>query len=73
MLDVTDDASIARAAATAGDTTLLVANAGVSTFARLTDGTEEDIRLETETNFLATLRWCAPSRRSWAPTAAVPC
>ncbi|ROQ60197.1 NADP-dependent 3-hydroxy acid dehydrogenase YdfG [Streptomyces sp. 840.1] len=63
MLDVTDDASVARAVAKAGDTTLLVNNAGVSTFARLTDGAEEDIRLEMETNFFGTLRMV----RAFAP------
>lgn len=63
LLDVTDDASVARAAATAGDTTLLINNAGVSTFARLTDGTDQDIRLEMETNFFGTLRMV----RAFAP------
>ncbi|MFD0856423.1 SDR family oxidoreductase [Actinomadura adrarensis] len=63
MLDVTDDASVARAAAIAGDTTLLINNAGVSTFARLTDGAEEDIRLEMETNFFGPLRMV----RAFAP------
>ncbi|GAB3673202.1 SDR family oxidoreductase [Saccharopolyspora tripterygii] len=62
-LDVTDDASVARAAEVAGDTALLVNNAGVSTFARLTDGAEEDIRLEMETNFFGTLRMV----RAFAP------
>ncbi|MDT0612160.1 SDR family NAD(P)-dependent oxidoreductase [Streptomyces lancefieldiae] len=52
-----------RAAATAADTTLLVNNAGVSTFARLTDGAEKDIRLEMETNFFGTLRMV----RAFAP------
>ncbi|GAB3482325.1 SDR family oxidoreductase [Amycolatopsis cihanbeyliensis] len=63
MLDVTDDASVSRAAATAGDTTLLINNAGVSTFARLTDGAEEDMRLEMETNYFGTLRMV----RAFAP------
>ncbi|MEU2940956.1 SDR family oxidoreductase [Nocardiopsis alba] len=62
-LDVTDDASVARAAELAGDTTLLINNAGVSTFARLTDGAEEDIRLEMETNFFGPLRMV----RAFAP------
>ncbi|OEV05942.1 SDR family oxidoreductase [Streptomyces oceani] len=62
-LDVTDDASVARAAATTHDTTLLVNNAGVSTFAKLTDGAEEDIRLEMETNYFGTLRMV----RAFAP------
>ncbi|MHC5257631.1 SDR family oxidoreductase [Streptomyces sp. UC4497] len=63
MLDVTDDASVARAADTVGDVALLVNNAGVSTFARLTDGAESDIRLEMETNFFGTLRMV----RAFAP------
>lgn len=62
-LDVTDNASVARAAAAASDTTLLINNAGVSTFARLTDGAEEDIRLEMETNFFGTLHMV----RAFAP------
>ncbi|MFE1393012.1 SDR family oxidoreductase [Nocardiopsis alba] len=62
-LDVTDDASVARAAELAGDTTLLINNAGVSTFARLIDGAEEDIRLEMETNFFGPLRMV----RAFAP------
>ncbi|NGO70832.1 SDR family oxidoreductase [Streptomyces boncukensis] len=62
-LDVGDDASVARAAAAADDTTLLINNAGVSTYARLTDGAEEDIRLEMETNYFGTLRMV----RAFAP------
>jgi NAD(P)-dependent dehydrogenase (short-subunit alcohol dehydrogenase family) len=63
QLDVTDAASVTRAAEAARDTTLLINNAGVSTFARLTDGAEEDIRLEMETNFFGTLRMV----RAFAP------
>ncbi|MFD4987954.1 SDR family oxidoreductase [Streptomyces sp. NPDC058374] len=65
-LDVTDAASVARAARTAADTTLLVNNAGVSTFARLTDGAEEDIRWEMETNYFGPLRMV----RAFAPVLA---
>ncbi|MFB8413991.1 SDR family oxidoreductase [Streptomyces albidoflavus] len=65
-LDVTDTASVARAARTAADTTLLVNNAGVSTFARLTDGPEDDIRREMETNYFGPLR----TVRAFAPVLA---
>lgn len=65
-LDVTDAASVARAASTAADTTLLVNNAGVSTFARLTDGPEESIRREMETNYFGPLR----TVRAFAPVLA---
>ncbi|MFD5024554.1 SDR family oxidoreductase [Streptomyces sp. NPDC058373] len=65
-LDVTDAASVARAARTAADTTLLVNNAGVSTFARLTDGAEGDIRREMETNYFGPLRMV----RAFAPVLA---
>ncbi|MGW9419876.1 SDR family oxidoreductase [Streptomyces koyangensis] len=65
-VDVTDAASVARAASTAADTTLLVNNAGVSTFARLTDGPEEDIRREMETNYFGPLR----TVRAFAPVLA---
>lgn len=66
QLDVTDDASVAAAAATAPDVTLLVNNAGVSTFARLADGAMSDIRLEMETNYFGTLRMA----RAFAPALA---
>lgn len=64
-LDVTDDASVAAAAA-AGDVTLLINNAGVSTFAKLVDGTMSDIRQEMETNYFGTLRMV----RAFAPVLA---
>lgn len=62
-LDVTDDASVAEAAAVATDVTLLVNNAGVATLAKLVDGPEADIRLEMETNYFGTLRMV----RAFAP------
>ncbi|MFF9454983.1 SDR family oxidoreductase [Streptomyces flaveolus] len=65
-LDVTDDTSVTRAAAVAADTTLLINNAGVSTFARLTDGAEDDIRREMETNYYGPLRMV----RAFAPVLA---
>jgi NAD(P)-dependent dehydrogenase (short-subunit alcohol dehydrogenase family) len=54
-LDITDPASVAAAAELAGDVTLLVNNAGVSTGADLLDGDLADIRLELETHYLGTL------------------
>ncbi|GAB3485571.1 SDR family oxidoreductase [Nocardiopsis coralliicola] len=63
QLDVTDDASVARAAEAAADTTLLINNAGVSTYARLTDGAADDIRREMETNYFGPLRMV----RAFAP------
>ncbi|MFI6172558.1 SDR family oxidoreductase [Nocardia sp. NPDC051052] len=65
-LDVTDDASVAAAAAVADDVTLLINNAGVSTFARLVDGALPDIRKEMETNYFGTLRMV----RAFAPVLA---
>ncbi|WP_326568693.1 SDR family oxidoreductase [Amycolatopsis rhabdoformis] len=54
-LDITDPASVAAAAATAGDVTLLVNNAGVGTGASFLEGSIEDIRLEMETHYFGTL------------------
>jgi NAD(P)-dependent dehydrogenase (short-subunit alcohol dehydrogenase family) len=55
QLDITDPASVAAAARTAGDVTLLVNNAGSSTLSGLLDGDLADIRLEMETHFFGTL------------------
>ncbi|TYB40600.1 SDR family oxidoreductase [Micromonospora sp. AP08] len=54
-LDITDPASVAAAAELAGDLTLLVNNAGVSTGADLLDGDLAEIRRELETHYLGTL------------------
>lgn len=54
-LDVTDPSSIAAAAASAPDVTLLVNNAGSSTGASLLTGPLSDIRLEMDTHFFGTL------------------
>jgi len=54
-LDLTDPASVAAAAATAGDVTLLVNNAGSSTLSSLLDGDLDDVRLEMETHYFGTL------------------
>jgi NAD(P)-dependent dehydrogenase (short-subunit alcohol dehydrogenase family) len=63
QLDITDPASVARAAETAADATLLINNAGIDTHVRLSDGELEQIRLEVETGFfgpLAVTRAFAP-------------
>jgi NAD(P)-dependent dehydrogenase (short-subunit alcohol dehydrogenase family) len=54
-IDVTDAASVTAAAERAGDVTLLINNAGVSTGASLLDGDLADIRLELDTHYLGTL------------------
>ena len=55
-LDITDPDSIARAAAIAGDATLIINNAGISTSTSLIDGDLARIELELETNFYGPLR-----------------
>ncbi|GAA1841830.1 SDR family oxidoreductase [Asanoa iriomotensis] len=55
-LDVTDQASIARAAAAAGGVTLLVNNAAIDTYSRsLVDGDPADIRRQFDTNLFGVL------------------
>ncbi len=56
QLDITDPESIHRAAQIAGDVTVLINNAGVSTQAGLLQGSMDDIRLEMETHFFGTLQ-----------------
>jgi NAD(P)-dependent dehydrogenase (short-subunit alcohol dehydrogenase family) len=55
QLDITDPASVRAAAEIAGDVTVLVNNAGVSTQAELLTGPIDDIRLEMETHYFGTL------------------
>ncbi len=55
QLDITDPESVRRAAVVAGDVTMLVNNAGVSTRAGLLTGPIDDIRLEMETHYFGTL------------------
>jgi NAD(P)-dependent dehydrogenase (short-subunit alcohol dehydrogenase family) len=55
QLDLTDEASIARAAEIASDATLLVNNAGISTHTGLADGDFAQVRLEMETHYFGTL------------------
>jgi NAD(P)-dependent dehydrogenase (short-subunit alcohol dehydrogenase family) len=62
-LDITDAASVRRAAETAAEVTVLVNNAGISTRASLLSGLLEDVRLEMETQYFGTLnvtRACVP-------------
>jgi NAD(P)-dependent dehydrogenase (short-subunit alcohol dehydrogenase family) len=54
-LDITDPASVAAAAAAAGDVSLLINNAGSATGASLLDGPLADIELEMNTHFFGTL------------------
>jgi NAD(P)-dependent dehydrogenase (short-subunit alcohol dehydrogenase family) len=55
QLDVTDPASVERAAKVAGDATLLINNAGSATGASLIGGDLDLIRLEMETHYFGTL------------------
>jgi NAD(P)-dependent dehydrogenase (short-subunit alcohol dehydrogenase family) len=63
QLDITDAESIRRAAEFAGDVTVVVNNAGVSTGSGLLDGSLDDIRLEMETHYFGTLQMV----RAFAP------
>jgi NAD(P)-dependent dehydrogenase (short-subunit alcohol dehydrogenase family) len=55
QLDITDPESVARAAGAAGDVTVLINNAGVSTGASLLTGPMDDVRQEMETHYFGTL------------------
>ncbi|AKS32499.1 SDR family oxidoreductase [Mycolicibacterium goodii] len=55
QLDITDAESVRRAAEIAGDVTVLVNNAGISTRANLLTGPIADIRAEMETHYFGTL------------------
>ncbi|MFB4270646.1 SDR family oxidoreductase [Nonomuraea sp. GTA35] len=54
-LDITDPASVSAAAEAAGDVTLLINNAGISTYTNLVTGDLDKIRLEMDTHFYGTL------------------
>lgn len=54
-LDVTDPESVAAAASAAGDVTLLVNNAGITTGSNLVTGDLGEIRREMDTHFFGTL------------------
>ena len=55
QLDITDPASVAGAAVAAPDVTLLVNNAGISTFQNLVTGDLDRIRQEMDTHYFGTL------------------
>ncbi|WP_393087618.1 SDR family oxidoreductase [Streptomyces sp. LN704] len=65
-VDITDPDSVARAAEVAGDATLLINNAGISTHVGLATGDMDDIRLEMETHFFGSLN----VTRAFAPVIA---
>ncbi|MGY2078972.1 SDR family oxidoreductase [Modestobacter sp. SYSU DS0657] len=54
-LDITDPESVAAAATAAGDVTLLVNNAGITTRANLVTGDLAEIRREMDTHYFGTL------------------
>lgn len=54
-VDVTDAASVAAAAEAAGDVTLLVNNAGITTDTNIFTGDLDDARREMDTNYFGTL------------------
>ncbi|MEV1023173.1 SDR family oxidoreductase [Streptomyces sp. NPDC050264] len=54
-LEVTDPTSVAAAAELAGDVTILINNAGVSTHASFLDSPVDDVRKDFETNFYGPL------------------
>lgn len=55
QIDITDPASVEAAAAVASDVTLLVNNAGISSFSGLLNGPLEDIRAQMESHYFGTL------------------
>jgi NAD(P)-dependent dehydrogenase (short-subunit alcohol dehydrogenase family) len=65
-LDVTDPESVAAAASAAGDVTVLVNNAGISTGANLVTGDLAEVRREMDTHFFGTLAMV----RAFAPVLA---
>ncbi|MEV4178887.1 SDR family oxidoreductase [Nonomuraea sp. NPDC049709] len=62
-LDITDPASVAAVAAAAHDVTLLINNAGISTYTNLIGGDLDKIRLEMDTHYYGTLNMA----RAFAP------
>jgi len=66
LLDVTDAASVAAAAAAAPDVSIVVSNAGVRLETAVLDANIEDMRIEFETNVLGAIRVA----RAFAPALA---
>lgn len=58
QMDITDEGSVARAAAAAGDVNLLINNAGVATRSSVYTGSMDSLRLEMETNYWGTMGVC---------------
>ncbi|MCV7228174.1 SDR family oxidoreductase [Mycolicibacterium komossense] len=56
QIDITDSASVARAAETTSDVSILINNAGGYTGATLLSGSLSDIELDISTHYLGTLR-----------------
>jgi NAD(P)-dependent dehydrogenase (short-subunit alcohol dehydrogenase family) len=56
QIDITDDASVAQAAQTIGDVSIVINNAGSYTGASLLTGSLTDIELDMSTHYLGTLR-----------------
>jgi NAD(P)-dependent dehydrogenase (short-subunit alcohol dehydrogenase family) len=54
-IDITDPASVAEAAHSIGNASIVINNAGVSTGASLLTGNLDDVRLEMDTHFFGTL------------------
>jgi NAD(P)-dependent dehydrogenase (short-subunit alcohol dehydrogenase family) len=54
-LDITNRAQIAKAVQQAGDTDILINNAGVATFAGIVGGTPEQLKNDMEVNYFGTL------------------
>jgi NAD(P)-dependent dehydrogenase (short-subunit alcohol dehydrogenase family) len=54
-IDITDPASVEAAAAVASDVTLLVNNAGISSFTGLLNGPLDDVRAQMESHYFGTL------------------
>jgi NAD(P)-dependent dehydrogenase (short-subunit alcohol dehydrogenase family) len=54
-IDVTDEASVAAAAAATGDVSLLVNNAGIDTRTNLVDGDLDDVHAEMAVHYFGTL------------------
>lgn len=65
-LDITNAEQVAEAARVASTASILINNAGISTLARVSDGSLDDIRQEMEVNYFGTLNMV----RAFAPVLA---
>ncbi len=74
VIDVTDDASVAAAAATASDVTIVVNNAGISNGSAILESPLADIEAELDTNLFGPIRVArafAPALRANQPASLV--